>query len=364
MRRNRSRTIPFLDLSYDPEIEATLCKLEAKRKRIFKESPQSTLEPIVEMTAQTFGQMGSPTPAHSTASCIAKPEIEVENFELRTHLIQFIERNQFGGSASENPHDHLYDFMDKCDTKLTGGVSQDDIRMRLFPFSLRDKTKTWSKSEPANKYTTWEGLATGFLTKFFPPTKTTQLRTEIQTLKQKPLESFHEAWERFKELQRQCPHHEVPKWLLIQSFYAGISDDHRSSVTAACGGDISSKIEDELLNLFEKITQNSASWGNERDSFGRSSTNADNKVLNALTQQVSMLTSKLEKLSTSSSSAQVHMIQTCEVCGVKGHGADSCSMTFPQEEINALYGNTYNPNFKHLNLSYRRQNMLNPQSMV
>ena len=228
--------------------------------------------------------MGRPTPAHSTASCIAKPEIDADNFELWTHLIQFIERNQFGGSASENPHDHLSDFIEKCDTIIIGGVSSDAIRMRLFPFSLRDKAKTWLKFEPPNKYTTWDELATGFLTKFYPPRKTTQLRTEIQTFKKRPFETFYEVWERFKELQRQCPHHEIPKRLFIQSFSAGISDEHRSSVNAACGGDISSKTEDEVLNIFKKIAQNAASWGNERDSHSRINSSADNEVLKALTQ--------------------------------------------------------------------------------
>ena len=99
---------------------------------------------------------------------------------------------------------------------------------------------------------------------------------------------------------RQCPHHEIPKWLLIQSFYAGVSDEHRSSVNAACRGDISSKTEDELLSLFEKIAQNAASWGSERENHSRTSSSADSEVLKALTQQVSLLTSKLEKLNANS----------------------------------------------------------------
>ena len=87
-------------------------------------------------------------------------------------------------------------------------------------------------------------------------------------------------------------------------------------------------------------------------------------MLKALTQQVSMLTSKLEKLNPSPSLSSAHMIQHCEVCGSKIHGSESCSMPLPQEEVNALYGNVYNPNFKHPNLSYRSQNILNPQPMV
>ena len=91
---------------------------------------------------------------------------------------------------------------------------------------------------------------------------------------------------------------------------------------------------------------------------------SDDEVLKALTQQVSMLTSKLERLSSSTPQPTAHMIQHCEVCGSKNHESESCTMQFQQEEVNALYGNVYNPNFKHPNLSYRSQNVLNPQPMV
>ena len=104
------------------------------------------------------------------------------------------------------------------------------------------------------------------------------------------------------------------------------------------------------MTLFEKIAQNATFWGKERDNFGNAHGSADNEVLKALTQKVSMLTSKLEKLSTSPS-VPVHMIQICETCGVKGHGSESCFLDMPSEELNALYGNTYNPNYKHPNLS-------------
>ena len=37
-------------------------------------------------------------------------------------------------------------FLDICDTFRMNGVSADAIRLRLFPFSLRDKTKLWLNS--------------------------------------------------------------------------------------------------------------------------------------------------------------------------------------------------------------------------
>ncbi|GJX92689.1 reverse transcriptase domain-containing protein [Tanacetum coccineum] len=46
-----------------------------------------------------------------------------------------------------------------------------------------------------------------FINFFFPPSKTTNLRNEITNFRQIAQESFSEAWERFKELLRKCPHH-------------------------------------------------------------------------------------------------------------------------------------------------------------
>ncbi|GJV06537.1 reverse transcriptase domain-containing protein [Tanacetum coccineum] len=52
-----------------------------------------------------------------------------------------------------------------------------------------------------------DDLVSKFINQFFPPSKTTYYRNEIITFYQKPNETFNEAWERFKGLLRQCPHH-------------------------------------------------------------------------------------------------------------------------------------------------------------
>ncbi|GJV54030.1 reverse transcriptase domain-containing protein [Tanacetum coccineum] len=54
---------------------------------------------------------------------------------------------------------------------------------------------------------TWDDLVSKFINFFFPPSKTTNLRNEITNFQQIAQESFSEAWERFKELLRKCPHH-------------------------------------------------------------------------------------------------------------------------------------------------------------
>ncbi|XP_075475770.1 uncharacterized protein LOC142511637 [Primulina tabacum] len=53
-------------------------------------------------------------------------------------------------------------------------------------------------------------MAKSFLIKYFPPSKTMKLRVDITTFAQFEQEYLYEAWERFKDLLRRCPHHELP----------------------------------------------------------------------------------------------------------------------------------------------------------
>ena len=58
---------------------------------------------------------------------------------------------------------------------------------------------------------------------------------------QQDSESLCEAWERFKDLLRKCPHHEIAKWLQVQTFYNGLSGIMRTIIDAAAGGALMEK---------------------------------------------------------------------------------------------------------------------------
>ena len=76
-------------------------------------------------------------------SSIVSPVVEANNFELSPALISFVEQQQFGGHPSENPNAHLRKFLAKCDTIKIDRASTDAIKLRLFPFSLRDRASDW-----------------------------------------------------------------------------------------------------------------------------------------------------------------------------------------------------------------------------
>ena len=75
------------------------------------------------------------------SSSIVNPAITTNNFELKPSLLQLVQQNQFASLASENPNQHLKVFIQLADTLKTNGASPEAIRLRLFPFSLRDKAR-------------------------------------------------------------------------------------------------------------------------------------------------------------------------------------------------------------------------------
>ena len=73
------------------------------------------------------------------------------------------------------------------------GVSEDSIRLRLFPFSLKDKAKIWLHSHAPNTFTTWDDLSRVFLNKYFPPGKMVKFRIDITSFSQLEDESLYET---------------------------------------------------------------------------------------------------------------------------------------------------------------------------
>lgn len=114
----------------------------------------------------------------------------------------------------EDPNEHLVDFLLLEDTIKINGVIGDALRLHLFPFSLRDKAKSWFVAKKA-KFTTWDQLATVFLARFFAPSKTTYLRDRVTQFEQDPKISLYQVWERYKDYLVVVPYHRLPAWLIV-----------------------------------------------------------------------------------------------------------------------------------------------------
>ncbi|GJR50346.1 reverse transcriptase domain-containing protein [Tanacetum coccineum] len=81
-------------------------------------------------------------------------------------------------------------------------VPSTSVKLMLFPFSLEGAARIWLEKEPPRSIQTWDDLVSKFINKFFPPSKTTNLRNEITRFQQRFDETFYEAWDRFNDLLR------------------------------------------------------------------------------------------------------------------------------------------------------------------
>src|SRR5262249_32379838 len=173
----------------DPEIERTLHQRRTKHQRVPSE------ESTTEMAEAQRMMMDYAKPSFDrTNSSIARPTVAANTFEIKPAIIQIIQNTmQFGRLPSEDPNAHIASFLEIYDTFKSNRVSNDAIRLRLFPFSLRDRAKGWLNTLPNGSITTWDGLAEKFLTKYFPASKTAKLRNDISTYTQMESESLYEA---------------------------------------------------------------------------------------------------------------------------------------------------------------------------
>ncbi|XP_021731319.1 uncharacterized protein LOC110698228 [Chenopodium quinoa] len=189
------------------------------------------------------------------------------------------------------------------------------------------------------------------------------IRNELATFRQSDDESLYEAWRKFKRLQRQCPHHGIPEWMLIQTFYNGLTHEFRIYIDAASGGSLMTKNPTEAKELIEKMAANDNYHPGGRHSVKKGG-KLDVDALTLLTSSVQALTSKFDRLQAGTSTSS---LETYEMCNVQGHIAPNCpknSSEMSIEEANAFYTsnpkrsydphlNTYNEGWRnHLDFSY------------
>nr|GEV11813.1 reverse transcriptase domain-containing protein [Tanacetum cinerariifolium] len=89
------------------------------------------------------------------------------------------------------------------------GVTDDALRLYLFPHSLTHHATAWFDRLPRNSINTFEQIANMFLGKYFPPSMVMKLRNEITNFCQRPDESLFKAWEHYELSINRCPNHNI-----------------------------------------------------------------------------------------------------------------------------------------------------------
>ena len=245
------------------------------------------------------------------------------------------------------------------------------MRLRLFQFSLKDKAKGWFLTLTANSIHTWEEMQQVFLDEYYSMAKTDEARDEIRTFKQQMGEPLHEAFTRFKELIRKCPHHQIQLWELIKSFVNGLTKDERKYLKSTSNGTLLDNPEDEDWDFLERMSNASKS----EESADRRTKQPVSKSLPDTDASSKDRIAALEKELARMKKKEVSAVQfvVCEGCGELGHRADACPVNSVQESeyVNQVYGdkkqydmnsNTYHPGLRnHPNFRYgNASNQMNP----
>ncbi|GJW37365.1 reverse transcriptase domain-containing protein [Tanacetum coccineum] len=192
--------------------------------------------PIVTMADnRTMAELlEAPTEGYEDA--IVVPEITANNFEIKHGLLNLVQNKQFFGHDKEDPHAHIRYFNKITSTMKFPNVPSTSVKLMLFLFSLEGAARIWLEKEPPRSIHTWDDLVSKFINKFFPPSKTTNLRNEITRFQQKFDETFYEAWDRFNDLLRACPHHGFSELHQLDTFYNALNSNDQDSLNSIMGG--------------------------------------------------------------------------------------------------------------------------------
>nr|GEW23962.1 reverse transcriptase domain-containing protein [Tanacetum cinerariifolium] len=225
-------------------------------------------------------------PTEGYAESIVVPPILADQFEPKHSLINMMTTDQFFGLEKDNPHDHIR------------------------------AARRWLEKEPQRSIHTWENLFD---------------------------ESFHEAWDRYKDLLCVCPHHGFTELHQLDTFYNALNPTDRDSLNAAAGGNLLERRTQDVLMIIESKSKIA-------------------KLTHAVNQQTSVVTTAmmaiLKQFQATPSPAFVKAIEEiCVTCG-GAHPYYQClaagGNTFPELRDNIQgYVLAAAVNYNQGNLGYR-----------
>nr|GEZ85329.1 reverse transcriptase domain-containing protein [Tanacetum cinerariifolium] len=169
----------------------------------FQEDPPEDPPEVPMADNRTMAELlQAPTEGYEDAIVI--PEIAANNFELKHTLINLVQNKQFFRHDKEDPHAHIHYF-----NKITSTM------------------------------------------RFFPPSKTINLRNEITRFQQRFDEWFYKAWDHFNDLLRACPHHGFSELHQLDTLYNALDVNDQDSLNSAAGGNFLDKMPRECLKIIE-----------------------------------------------------------------------------------------------------------------
>lgn len=101
------------------------------------------------------------------------------------------------------------------------------------------------------------------LDEVFPTINDSSLK-KIAKFRQQDGENLYEAWERYNEMLRRCPQHNIVNDQVVSYFYYGLQEESRIFIDSSTGGSVFDKTETEGIALIERIINNTFNWPADR----------------------------------------------------------------------------------------------------
>ncbi|XP_022007280.1 hrp65 protein-like [Helianthus annuus] len=253
-------------------------------------------------------------------------------FDCKPHYINILPH--FSGRSNDEPYTHLAEFSSICNTIRGHNFALEEVKLRLFQFSLKVKAKQWFLTLPANSIRTWGEMQQAFLDEYYSMAKTDDARDEIRSFRQLSGEPLHEAFTRYKELMRKCPHHQIEKWELVKCFVRGLDDNTWNRLESTSNGTLLSNHEDDDWEFLERMSKRSK----EKESADRAKKHPISRSLPNLDTKDRITT--LEREMGRMKKKEVNAVQfaVCEECGDIGHRTEQCP-TGPSGQGSSSYNN-------------------------
>nr|GEX58174.1 reverse transcriptase domain-containing protein [Tanacetum cinerariifolium] len=273
-------------------------------------------------------------PTEGYEDAIVVLAITADNFELKHGVLTLVQNKQFFGHDKEDPYAHIRYFNKITSTLKFPNVPNTSIKLMLFPFSLEGAARIWLEKKPSRSIFTWDDLVSKFINQFFSPSKTTNLRNEITNFQQCFDESFSEAWDRFKDHLRACPHHGFSELHQLDTFYNALNSKDQDSLNSAA-------------SVVTKVSMNTSTFGISPD------------VVELKDMMKALL---LDKKSQNQAPATVKAVEeSCVTCG-GSHSYRNCPATdgnVYRDNIQELVSQASAVNYNQRNTSYRPSMMNN-----
>jgi hypothetical protein len=179
---------------------------------------------------------------------------------LDLSYISIVEKEPFCGTTNESAIGHMNELFALIN------LFSDDIKKctyfvtKIFPFSLKDESKTWFNNLSLGSIDSPITLVNSFFQKYFPASAQHAVLQKIFDFEQVEGEKLPESWARFCSLIRAWPGLPLAKNELLDIFYNGLTIESRTYLDSCAGCVFRKRTPMEAKELMAKISQNYDDW--------------------------------------------------------------------------------------------------------